>query len=36
VAMALAAQHLARRLRPGKSSEPVQAIPVSREMSNQS
>jgi len=36
VAMALAAQHLMRRLRSGKSSEPVQAIPVNREMSNQS
>src|SRR6204780_4098467 len=36
VAMALAAQHRARRLRPGKSSEPVPAIPVDREMSRQS
>jgi hypothetical protein len=35
VAIALAVQHLMRGLRSGKSSEPVQAIPVSREMSHQ-
>jgi len=36
VAVVLAAQHLMRALRSGRSSESVQATPVNREMSPQS